>query len=102
MQLKYLEREKIGISDLVIDIPTIEKRLSQLESFLNDENNPLHRDIRQRHVNEIIRQMIDVGRIISGTLGYHLIYSFCIKNLGAEAPSYAAKDATIQTNYHIS
>ena len=88
------EAGKIDISALVKDAQSIRKYLPLLETYLNDDDIPSVRSIRARHVEHVVKLMLDAGRILVGTPEYELLYDFYLRNFGKTAPSFAKKGVT--------
>ena len=93
---EQLEASPLSICDLVGDFETVRSALSRLESYANDDRQPLSRPIRVRHVRYIVGEMVSKYGIKRDSPEFVLVVDFYRRLFNEDAESYIIEDSTLR------
>ena len=98
LSLGGLIRNGLGIEDLIRSVDSMEGALKLLKTYLeSDRAHP--RDMRQRHVQDLMALMRERGRILSSDPRYGLMSQFYNENFGQEFPAWVEERISVRRKY---
>lgn len=93
MQPRDLMRDKIGIDDLLDDIPNA---LHLLKRYLDDDTQSYYKIQRARDVEFVLVRIVTEGGVKENYWEFELMDKFSRKELGKPLIYYITKDVTLQ------